>query len=57
MAEAAKAISAYYGRVIHTHRAIVAVIDRLARLADAAGDTQTQDWINNSFAVARSLQR
>ena len=55
VAETVKAISAQHGGVIHTHRAIIAVIDRLARLAGDAGDTPTRDWINNSFMVARGL--
>ena len=55
VAETVKAISAHYGSIIHSHRAIVAVIERLGRLAAAAGDTQTREWINNSFMVARGL--
>ena len=55
VAETVKAISAHYGSIIHSHRAIVMVIDRLARLAGDAGDTPTRDWINNSFMVARGL--
>ncbi len=35
MTETVKAISAHYGDVILTYRAIVAVIDRLAQLAEA----------------------
>ena len=55
VAETVKAISAHYGSIIHSHRAIVMVIDRLARLAGDAGDTPTRDWINSSFMVARGL--
>ena len=55
VAETVKAISAHYGSIIHSHRAIIAVIDRLARMAGDAGDTPTRDWINNSFMVARGL--
>ena len=55
VAETVKAISAHYGSIIHSHRAIVAVIERLGLLADAAGDTPTRDWINSSFMVARGL--
>ena len=55
VAETVKAISAHYGSIIHYHRAIVMVIDRLARLAGDAGDTPTRDWINSSFMVARGL--
>ena len=54
VAETVKAISAHYGRVIHSHRAIVMVIDRLARLADA-GDGETRRRINDSFQVSRNL--
>ena len=50
-----KAISAYCGNVIHSHRAIVSVLDELRRLAASAGDTETRRRINISFAVARSL--
>ena len=55
VAETIKAISAHYGSVIHTHRAIAAVGGELARLAGAAGDAETRRWINLSFAVARGL--
>ena len=50
-----KAISAHYGDVILTYRAIVAVIDRLAQLAEASGDAETRRQIDISFTVARSL--
>ena len=55
VAETVKAISAHYGSIIHSHRAIVMVIDRLARMAGDAGDRPTRDWINSSFMVARGL--
>ena len=55
VAETVKAISAHYGSVIHSHRAIVMVIDRLARMTGDAGDAPTRDWINSSFVVARGL--
>ena len=55
VAETVKAISAHYGSIIHSHRAIVAVTERLAQLADAAGDIQTRDLIITSFHVARNL--
>ena len=54
VAETVKAISAHYGSIIHSHRAIVAVIERLARLADA-GDGATRRRINDSFQVARNM--
>ena len=52
VAETIKAISAHYGSVIHTHRAIAEVVGELARLA---GDAETRRRINRSFAVARGL--
>ena len=52
VAETVKAISAHYGSIIHSHRAIAAVVGELARLA---GDAETRRWINLSFAVARGL--
>ena len=57
VAETVKAISAHYGGIIHTHRALWQVVRELARLVgDAgAGAAPTQDWIINSFRVARSL--
>ena len=55
VAETVKAISAHHGRIIHTHRAIWQVVGELARLVGDAGDMEIQDWINNSFRVARSL--
>ena len=55
VAETVKAISAHYGSVIHTHRAIAAVVGELARLAGDAGDAETRRRINRSFAVARGL--
>ena len=54
VAETVKAISAHYGSIIHSHRAIIAVIERLARLADA-GDGATRRRINDSFQVARNM--
>ena len=55
VAETIKAISAHYGSVIHTHRAIAEVVGELARLAGDAGDAETRRRINRSFAVARGL--
>ena len=55
VAETVKAISAHYGSVIHTHRAIAEVVGELARLAGDAGDAETRRRINRSFAVARGL--
>ena len=55
MDETVKAISAHYGGVTHTHRAIVAVIDKLVQPAEASGDAETRRRINISFTVVRSL--
>ena len=55
MDETVKAISAHYGGVTHTHRAIVAVIDRLVQPAEASSDAETRHQIDISFTVARSL--
>ena len=55
VAETVKAISAHHGRIIHSHRGIWQVVRELAQLVGDAGDEPTQDWIDNSFAVARSL--
>ncbi len=55
VAETIKAISAHYGSVIHTHRAIAEVVGELARLAGNAGNAETRRRINCSFAVARGL--
>ena len=55
VAETVKAISARYGGIIHTHRAIAEVVGELSRLAGNAGDTETRDWINALFLTARGL--
>ena len=55
VAETVKAISAYHGGIIHSHRAIWTVATALARLVGDAGDMETRRWINNSFVVARNL--
>ena len=55
VAETVKAISAHYGGIIHTHRAIAEVVDELSRLAGSAGDTETRDWISAAFLTARGL--
>ena len=55
VAETVKAISAHYGGIIHTHRAIAEVVDELSRLAGNAGDTDTRRWINAVFLTARGL--
>ena len=55
MTETVKAISAHYGDVILTYRAIVEVIDRLTQLAEASGDAETRRQIDISFTIVRSL--
>ena len=55
VAETVKAISAHYGGIIHSHRAIAEVVGELARLVGNAGDTETRDWINALFVTARGL--
>ena len=52
VAETVKAVSAQHGGIIHAHRSIWMVVRELARVA---GDAETQQWINSSFLVARSL--
>ena len=55
VAETVKAISAYHGGIIHSHRGIWQVVYELARLVGDSGDMETRRWITNSFRVARSL--
>ena len=55
VAETIKAISAYHGGYIHTHRSIWMVARELSRLAEASGDLATRRIISNSFMIARSL--
>ena len=55
VAETVKAISAHYGGIIHSHRAIAEVIDELALLAESAGDTETRRWLRAMFMVASRL--
>ena len=55
MAETVKEVSAQHGGIIHAHRSIWMVVRELARVAGDAGDAETQQWLNSSFLVARSL--
>ena len=55
VAETVKAVSAQHGGIIHAHRSIWMVVRQLARAAGDAGDAETQQWLNSSFPVARSL--
>ena len=55
VAETVKAISLHHGRVIHTHRGIMQVVEELADLPRNAGDEELHDWIRTSFVTARML--
>ena len=55
VAETVKAISAYHGSIIHTHRSIMEVVARLSRLAADAGDAETARWIGAIFLIASKL--
>ena len=55
VAETVKAISAHYGSIIHSHRAILEVADELAWLVGNAGDMETKVWINTVMVTARGL--
>ena len=55
VAETVKAISLHHGRVIHSHRGIMQVVEELADLPRNAGDEELHDWIRTSFVTARML--
>ena len=55
VAETIKAISAQHGAIIHTHRAIVAVVTELRHLVANTGDMATARWISATFATAGKL--
>ena len=55
VAETVKAISAQHGGIIHSHRAIVAVLVELARLAANAGDVAIHREINRALMTAGRL--
>ena len=55
VAETVKAISLHHGRVIHSHRGLLQVVEELADLPLNAGDEALHDWIRISFRAARSL--
>ena len=55
VAETVKAISLHHGRVIHTHRGLLQVVEELAMLPLNAGDAPTEAFIRNAFRGARSL--
>ena len=55
VAETIKAVSARHGRVIHSHRSILLVIDELSALVAQSWDVDTADRINNAFSIARNL--
>ena len=55
VAETVKAVSARHGGIIHAHRSIWLVLRELSQLVGTSGDAATQQWIDNSFTVSRSL--
>ena len=55
VAETVKAVSAQHGGIIHSHGAIWTTVRELAQLAGNAGDAATEQWLRNSFSVARGL--
>ena len=55
VAETVKAISAHHGGIIHAHGSIWLVVRELAGLAEAAGDLEARNLINNAFRTARGL--
>ena len=55
VAETVKAISAYHGSIIHTHRSIMKVVVQLRRLVADAGDAETARWISAIFLTASKL--
>ena len=55
VAETVKAVSARHGGVIHSHGSIWTVLRELALLAGESDDSATEDWLRNSFGVARTL--
>ena len=55
VAETVKAISAYHGSIIHTHRSIMKVVVQLRRLVADAGDAETASWIGAIFLTASKL--
>ena len=55
VAETVKAVSAQHGGIIHAHRSIWMVLRELANLAGESGDSDTGNWLRNSFGVARTV--
>ena len=55
VAETVKAICLHHGRVIHSHRGTLQVVEELADLPLNAGDEELHDWIRSCFAYARLL--
>ena len=55
VAETVKDISAQHGAIIHTHRAIMQVVDELSILIANAGDADTARWITATFLTAGKL--
>ena len=55
VAETVKDVSAQHGRIIHSHRGIVEVVDELVLLAANAGDRDIANWIGAVFLTASRL--
>ena len=55
VAETVKDISAQHGRIIHTHLAIMKVVDELALLVASAGEVDTTRWIGAPLAIASRM--
>ena len=55
VAQTVKAVSAHHGGIIHAHGSIWLVVRELAGLAEAAGDLEASNLINNAFRTARAL--
>lgn len=55
VAQTVKAVSAHHGGIIHAHGSIWMVVRELAVLAEAAGDLEARNLINNAFRTARAL--
>ncbi len=55
VAQTVKAVSARHGGIIHAHGSIWLVVRELAGLAEAAGDVEARNLINNAFRTARAL--
>ena len=55
VAETIKAVSAQHGGIIHVHRSIWLTLRELSQMVEDSGDADGSLWIDNSFAIARTL--